>query len=179
MHMINALLVYKVYSLMLCFFFFSSRRRHTRFDCDWSSDVCSSDLEGVTRLELQANGGVSRFGNEADGIRAFGKGLFGNAAADQERRRVAGVNIFEMAFLIENAEEHGGVAADLRGIAQEAIDMIENARGIGAKSHAGERALKHGGEKRGAESLAGNVSDEKSGAAIAKRENIEVISSHR
>src|SRR2546427_6522502 len=28
------------------FFFFSSRRRHTRFDCDWSSDVCSSDLKG-------------------------------------------------------------------------------------------------------------------------------------
>src|SRR2546427_2291367 len=28
-------------------FFFSSRRRHTRFDCDWSSDVCSSDLDGV------------------------------------------------------------------------------------------------------------------------------------
>src|SRR5688572_32222955 len=27
-------------------FFFSSRRRHTRFDCDWSSDVCSSDLDG-------------------------------------------------------------------------------------------------------------------------------------
>src|SRR5256886_8960366 len=26
------------------YFFFSSRRRHTRFDCDWSSDVCSSDL---------------------------------------------------------------------------------------------------------------------------------------
>src|SRR5256886_7645188 len=25
------------------YFFFSSRRRHTRFDCDWSSDVCSSD----------------------------------------------------------------------------------------------------------------------------------------
>src|SRR2546430_11352704 len=27
-------------------YFFSSRRRHTRFDCDWSSDVCSSDLDG-------------------------------------------------------------------------------------------------------------------------------------
>src|SRR2546430_12492925 len=27
----------------LLFFFFSSRRRHTSFDCDWSSDVCSSD----------------------------------------------------------------------------------------------------------------------------------------
>src|SRR5260370_10549690 len=29
---------------MLLMFFFSSRRRHTRFKCDWSSDVCSSDL---------------------------------------------------------------------------------------------------------------------------------------
>src|SRR5206468_5831425 len=27
-------------------FFFSSRRRHTRSDRDWSSDVCSSDLRG-------------------------------------------------------------------------------------------------------------------------------------
>src|SRR2546430_2906466 len=31
-------------SVLFFFFFFSSRRRHTRFDCDWSSDVCSSDL---------------------------------------------------------------------------------------------------------------------------------------
>src|SRR6266550_5084928 len=30
----------------MCFFFFSSRRRHTRCSRDWSSDVCSSDLEG-------------------------------------------------------------------------------------------------------------------------------------
>src|SRR6266568_4622996 len=28
----------------MVFFFFSSRRRHTRWNCDWSSDVCSSDL---------------------------------------------------------------------------------------------------------------------------------------
>src|SRR6266511_4533803 len=32
------------------FFFFSSRRRHTRFSRDWSSDVCSSDLFGLTAL---------------------------------------------------------------------------------------------------------------------------------
>src|SRR6266480_2298389 len=31
----------------MCFFFFSSRRRHTRLTCDWSSDVCSSDLRAV------------------------------------------------------------------------------------------------------------------------------------
>src|SRR5690625_7992554 len=30
---------------MLATFFFSSRRRHTRWPRDWSSDVCSSDLE--------------------------------------------------------------------------------------------------------------------------------------
>src|SRR5688572_5402844 len=33
-----------MFIVYLFFFFFSSRRRHTRFDCDWSSDVCSSDL---------------------------------------------------------------------------------------------------------------------------------------
>src|SRR6266481_5219734 len=32
--------------MMLIVFFFSSRRRHTRWNCDWSSDVCSSDLLG-------------------------------------------------------------------------------------------------------------------------------------
>src|SRR5690606_39519094 len=32
------------------FFFFSSRRRHTRFSRDWSSDVCSSDLHGRVRF---------------------------------------------------------------------------------------------------------------------------------
>src|SRR5690606_39592068 len=31
-------------------FFFSSRRRHTRFSRDWSSDVCSSDLQELRRL---------------------------------------------------------------------------------------------------------------------------------
>src|SRR5689334_23946258 len=31
-------------SLCMIGFFFSSRRRHTRWNCDWSSDVCSSDL---------------------------------------------------------------------------------------------------------------------------------------
>src|SRR5436309_6406796 len=45
-----------------CFFFFSSRRRHTRFSRDWSSDVCSSDLQCglchtfVTRIDLSYQG---------------------------------------------------------------------------------------------------------------------------
>src|SRR5688572_32784331 len=37
-------------------FFFSRRRRHTRFDCDWSSDVCSSDLLGLAGHGLHDQG---------------------------------------------------------------------------------------------------------------------------
>src|SRR5690606_40927412 len=50
-------------------FFFSSRRRHTRFSRDWSSDVCSSDLpvnallaQGVFALLLVALGTATRGG---------------------------------------------------------------------------------------------------------------------
>src|SRR2546430_6232463 len=38
--------------LPVAVFFFSSRRRHTRFDCDWSSDVCSSDLDACRKDPL-------------------------------------------------------------------------------------------------------------------------------
>src|SRR2546421_5091110 len=41
-------------SLSIVFFFFSSRRRHTRSDRDWSSDVCSSDL--LIKMEALTNG---------------------------------------------------------------------------------------------------------------------------
>src|SRR5690348_18092710 len=37
--------VFFSFSLFFFFFFFSSRRRHTRWTGDWSSDVCSSDLD--------------------------------------------------------------------------------------------------------------------------------------
>src|SRR6266436_8127164 len=40
-----------VSDLFLSFFFFSSRRRHTRCSRDWSSDVCSSDLVVEARRE--------------------------------------------------------------------------------------------------------------------------------
>src|SRR5712692_11007777 len=64
------------------FFFFSSRRRHTRWNCDWSSDVCSSDLaDGAAGLQVDEGGGdfapVAEFqcalaeaavGDERDGV---------------------------------------------------------------------------------------------------------------
>src|SRR3712207_8722418 len=49
--------------MMFIFFFFSSRRRHTRYWRDWSSDVCSSDLDeivddgiGLTAARCPQNG---------------------------------------------------------------------------------------------------------------------------
>src|SRR2546430_7864370 len=45
--------------MIFSFFFFSSRRRHTRFDCDWSSDVCSSDLV-IVRGGPAGSGHVTR-----------------------------------------------------------------------------------------------------------------------
>src|SRR5256885_7851133 len=53
-------------------FFFSSRRRHTRLQGDWSSDVCSSDLWALRRLH-ERRGGNSFF--------AAGVSLGGNALA--------------------------------------------------------------------------------------------------
>src|SRR2546427_8276554 len=85
--------------LLYFFFFFSSRRRHTRFDCDWSSDVCSSDLARLhlSELRLEQAGGagkdvVGRRGGEHDEIDAFGADAGGvqraPAGLRSEERRV-------------------------------------------------------------------------------------------
>src|SRR5215813_14744562 len=49
----------------LVFFFFSSRRRHTRCGRDWSSDVCSSDLAGTLCASC---GNLAAFRNQRAGI---------------------------------------------------------------------------------------------------------------
>src|SRR6266542_3426300 len=51
--------------MIICFFFFSSRRRHTRCYRDWSSDVCSSDLgvperAAMALAEVSGNGQARR-----------------------------------------------------------------------------------------------------------------------
>src|SRR5690606_41071927 len=43
----------------ISFFFFSSRRRHTRFSRDWSSDVCSSDLRQPASTPSQAAAAIN------------------------------------------------------------------------------------------------------------------------
>src|SRR5689334_25144596 len=42
------------------YFFFSSRRRHTRWNCDWSSDVCSSDLKLSRKTACQPKVALSQ-----------------------------------------------------------------------------------------------------------------------
>src|SRR5690242_21134766 len=51
------------------FFFFSSRRRHTRLTCDWSSDVCSSDLIWVTRSDLLVSLNVGCYSEAEGGVK--------------------------------------------------------------------------------------------------------------
>src|SRR5438445_13657381 len=65
------------------FFFFSSRRRHTRYWRDWSSDVCSSDLTG----DVFFNGGVYPYidgstGGRIDGMIEAADRLLNLADAD-------------------------------------------------------------------------------------------------
>src|SRR4051812_49498006 len=71
-------------SLRSFVFFFSSRRRHTRLTCDWSSDVCSSDLAWA-----DGDGGPDDDGG-GEGLgrrrpRAFRRGTVGEDAADAVR----------------------------------------------------------------------------------------------
>src|SRR5206468_6186775 len=47
------MVVFIEYDVYFMFFFFSSRRRHTRSDRDWSSDVCSSDLVDDGRITAE------------------------------------------------------------------------------------------------------------------------------
>src|SRR5882762_2300369 len=92
-------------------FFFSSRRRHTRFKCDWSSDVCSSDLEDLkmphiatwwcgqksareevlSRLDDFANEGA--YGRGVPGFDAHGPVLAAElSASERERLKTAIAN---------------------------------------------------------------------------------------
>src|SRR5690606_39823930 len=59
--------------------FFSSRRRHTRFSRDWSSDVCSSDLATPLRPERAA----ASVAGEVAALRAEGHGEQATAEANQ------------------------------------------------------------------------------------------------
>src|SRR5690606_40615780 len=70
-------------------FFFSSRRRHTRFSRDWSSDVCSSDLEKLDRLGDQSQAALT-VATEARDLAAEAVKL-SKLALEQSRGNGAGI----------------------------------------------------------------------------------------
>src|SRR5690606_40661338 len=78
---------------VLFVFFFSSRRRHTRFSRDWSSDVCSSDLAsgayGAIALRVQAQVGGGGQGHPGiDGGAIQVAGLVGLQRLDTEDQEI-------------------------------------------------------------------------------------------
>src|SRR5438034_8147065 len=56
------------------FFFFSSRRRHTRSLCDWSSDVCSSDLPKSHEKSICGAYSHPDWGSAANGVPSISNG---------------------------------------------------------------------------------------------------------
>src|SRR5215510_16096471 len=86
--------------MLLVFFFFSSRRRHTRWPRDWSSDVCSSDLraglaaaEGGLLGRARRQRRPTRAGRPVVGDRAAARveGAVGAAGRDRGGQRRGGV----------------------------------------------------------------------------------------
>src|SRR2546427_7662048 len=69
-------------------FFFSSRRRHTRFDCDWSSDVCSSDLLFRRPETGRHDSDAVRHGNDVADARKAQHALCVEALQDRKSTRL-------------------------------------------------------------------------------------------
>src|SRR5205085_6503131 len=128
--------------LMLCFmlnifFFFSSRRRHTRFDCDWSSDVCSSDLFTEARdafahfvsVELKEPGpGFAMLGLSEFQLKDYAKAL-----AALERGRNLGLGT-DQAF-VDTVLFHEGILNALLGKPEIALQRLTLAANEIAAAH--------------------------------------------
>src|SRR5206468_10029504 len=100
----------------ILFFFFSSRRRHTRSDRDWSSDVCSSDLPWTSDSRTSARA-PRRSPRRSDVSQQLARATLGDiqrpVAEDLERseeRRVGKECRSGGGGVGERIEEHGGVS---------------------------------------------------------------------
>src|SRR5256885_3413308 len=95
------------------FFFFSSRRRHTRLQGDWSSDVCSSDLldRGEEHWVVRVEGGVRGL----DDLRAI-------VVAPAHEGRVAATVGDVATVRLGEATRNGAVSRDGRGEAVQGLD---------------------------------------------------------
>src|SRR6266571_5682805 len=93
------------------FFFFSSRRRHTRLTCDWSSDVCSSDLRELRDLTRYRKVLIQQRVTEANRVRKLLESAnikLGVVATD-----VLGASGRAMLRALQSGERDGAVLAEL------------------------------------------------------------------
>src|SRR6266480_5359738 len=104
---------------MTAFFFFSSRRRHTRLTCDWSSDVCSSDLVtgtsrvGTTWLVLAvASTAAACRDTRPRSADATARPDSAYAAMQSRGKMVMGVNQYTSAHVFEDLPDGGRVVLD-------------------------------------------------------------------
>src|SRR6266480_5069531 len=91
--------------MFIVFFFFSSRRRHTRLTCDWSSDVCSSDLIRMLTTLLPPTAGT-----------ALVNGFDVSAQADEVRRSIGVIPQALTSDLELSVEENLIIFAKLYGV---------------------------------------------------------------
>ena len=90
-----------MWSLSLLFFFFSSRRRHTRLVSDWSSDVCSSDLYGNLAGVYESQGKLS----DAEPLRQRALEIHEEHLGATHPYTAIGLN--NLASLLEKLEKYG------------------------------------------------------------------------
>src|SRR5260370_5835273 len=135
----------------MCAFFISSRRRHTRFKCDWSSDVCSSDLvledrefhpklgrlesrerapklfvaQGLAAAQRAGHGGRSWPAQTPAGHTRAGRGRGGVAAWRAAERRLYGNRarrvIVKARIVRQVFRDGGGVRANLSYLRREGV----------------------------------------------------------
>src|SRR5205814_5331790 len=98
---------------ILCVFFFSSRRRHTRCLSDWSSDVCSSDLSSRARSSRSGSQQVARILFEKLQLTPGRKGKTGYSTDTRVLRTIRGEH--EIVEVIEERSEERRVGKAGRG----------------------------------------------------------------
>src|SRR5260370_11873880 len=116
------------YHFFVYIFFFSSRRRHTRFKCDWSSDVCSSDLLDLEYAVVAAVGDEDRAGGvDRDAVRLGQFRLLGRAVQSRTSLLAGARDEFDLAVLRQ-------VFADqmILGVGDEHVAVAIDAQVLGA-----------------------------------------------
>src|SRR5688500_19848849 len=119
----ESLISFVILVILICFLFFffflSSRRRHTRLQDDWSSDVCSSDLQGVANAALEVQTVVETVKRERLALEDV-----------QKQIRQAHEELRDVKQSVEQAAALRGELEQLRGVATQLTQDYSKAREI-------------------------------------------------